>query len=541
GMSAVGTYTFQWTITNNPCTASTDQVNITRNGTPTTSNAGPDQTICSTTTSVTMAGNTPITGTGTWTKISGPAGGTITTPSSPTTTITGLTTGTYVYQWTISNPPCTNSTDQMSIIVNGTPTTANAGTDQSVCGLTATFAGNTPTTGTGAWAQVSGPGSSSFGSSSSATSTVTATVAGTYVYSWTISNSPCTASTDNVSITFVSSPTTADAGPDQSICTTSTTLAGNTITTGTGAWTFVSGPATPTIVTPSSPTSSVTGLSSFGTYVFQWTSSNAPCTSSNDQVNVVANSSFTPTITITITTGSNPSCSSQPVTFTASVTNGGSSPTYQWQVNGANVGTGASTFTTSTLVTGDVVTCILGSSDPCASPTSVTSAGITMTVNPTPSTPVITISGADLVSSSATGNQWYLDGVLIPGATGQTYTPVTNGTYTVVVTSSGCASGSSAGTVVTNVGIEEIDNVFGLTIYPNPNDGIFTVHFNSSKNQDFKLRLTNAIGQLVYTEDVKGTGGKLSVVIKVKDVQTGMYNLTLSSGDTEVIKKVVIH
>lgn len=164
-----------------------------------------------------------------------------------------------------------------------------------------------------------------------------------------------------------------------------------------------------------------------------------------------------------------------------------------------------------------------------------------MTVNPTPSTPVITISGADLVSSSATGNQWYLDGVLIPGATGQTYTPVTNGTYTVVVTSSGCASGSSAGTVVTNVGIEEIDNVFGLTIYPNPNDGIFTVHFNSSKNQDFKLRLTNAIGQLVYTEDVKGTGGKLSVVIKVKDVQTGMYNLTLSSGDTEVIKKVVIH
>ncbi|HLP13747.1 MAG TPA: T9SS type A sorting domain-containing protein [Flavobacteriales bacterium] len=541
GMSAVGTYVFTWTISNNPCIASSDNVSITRNGTPSTSNAGPDQTICATTTSVTMAGNTPTTGTGTWTKISGPAGGTITTPTSPTTTITALVAGTYVYQWTIANPPCTNSTDQMSIVVNSAPTTSNAGADQTVCGLTTTMAGNTPTTGSGVWAQVSGPGTSSFGSSTSPTSSVTATVAGTYVYSWTISNNPCTASTDNISITYVSSPTAANAGPDQTICTATATLAGNTITTGTGSWSFISGPSTPTIVTPSSPTSGITGMASLGTYVFQWNAANAPCPSSTDQVNIVVSASFAPGITISITTGTNPSCSSQPVTFTATVTSGGASPTYQWQVNGSNVGTGASTYTTSTLVTGDVVTCILGSSDPCASPSSVTSAGITMTVNPTPASPTITMSGADLVSSSATGNQWYLDGVLIPGATSQTYTPTANGTYTVVVTESGCSSPSSAGTFLNNVSIVEIDNVFGLTVYPNPNNGEFTVNFNGAMNKEFKLRLTNAIGQVVYTENLRGTGSKLSVVVKVKDVQTGMYNLTLTSEGTEVIKKVVIH
>ena len=74
--------------------------------------------------------------------------GTITTPGSATTTITGLTTaGTYVFQWSIANAPCTASTDQISVNVNPAPTVSNAGPDASVCGLVATLAGNTPTAG----------------------------------------------------------------------------------------------------------------------------------------------------------------------------------------------------------------------------------------------------------------------------------------------------------------------------------------------------------------------------------------------------------
>src|SRR5690606_34225839 len=38
--------------------------------------------------------------------------------------------------------------------------------------------------------------------------------------------------------------------------------------------------------------------------------------------------------------------------------------------------------------------------------------------------PTISTAGVDLVSSSTTGNQWYLDGNLIPSATNQTYYPV---------------------------------------------------------------------------------------------------------------------
>ena len=90
---------------------------------------------------------------------------------------------------------------------------------------------------------------------------------------------------------------------------------------------------------------------------------------------------------------------------------------------------------------------------------SAASAGTTVVVNPIPSTPTIGAGGpttfcaggsAVLTSSSATGNQWYKDGVAISGETSQTYSATTSGVYTVVTTSAeGCSSAASAGTAVT--------------------------------------------------------------------------------------------
>ena len=273
----VGANVFQWTISNAPCASSIDQVTITGVAAPTTANAGADQSVCST--NATLAGNTAIIGTGTWTLISG--AGTITTPTSPTSTVTGLGVGANVFQWTISNAPCASSIDQVTITGVAAPTTANAGADQSVCSTNATLAGNTAVVGTGTWTLISGSGTIT--TPSSPTSTVTALGVGANVFQWTISNAPCASSIDQVTITGVAAPTTANAGADQSVCSTNATLAGNTAIIGTGTWTLISGAGT--ITTPTSPTSTVTGLG-VGANVFQWTISNAPCASSIDQVTI---------------------------------------------------------------------------------------------------------------------------------------------------------------------------------------------------------------------------------------------------------------
>ncbi|WP_173003154.1 Ig-like domain-containing protein [Chitinophaga sp. SYP-B3965] len=287
-----GTYIFRWTITNTPCGSNFDEVQVVVNSLPIAAAAGNDQNLCNVT-STTFAGNAPPTGTtstGAWSKISGPAA-TITNAASPTSTVTGLTPGTYVFRWTIFNGTCTPTTDDVTIVVNALPTASNAGTDQSLCNVTAaTLGGNTPVAGTGVWTKVSGP-TATITNPANATTSVTGLTPGTYIFRWTISSGNCTASSDDVQVTIAANPTTANAGLDQTLCNvTSTTMAANAAASGTGQWFPISGPTTPVFTTPASPTTTVTGLVA-GTYEFVWVINNAPCAASTDNVKVVINAS----------------------------------------------------------------------------------------------------------------------------------------------------------------------------------------------------------------------------------------------------------
>jgi gliding motility-associated-like protein len=69
----------------------------------------------------------------------------------------------------------------------------------------------------------------------------------------------------------------------------------------------------------------------------------------------------------------------QPITFTATATNFGTQPVYQWKKNNVNVATGI-TFTTSSLANNDVITCVLTTNVPCTTNATVTSNSIKVTV-----------------------------------------------------------------------------------------------------------------------------------------------------------------
>lgn len=96
------------------------QVDVTVIPLPTQATTGANQSLCSVT-SATLTGNTPTVGTGTWTRVSGPNTPTISSPNSATTTVTGLTTGSYLFRWSISNGSCTASTSDVIITISTTP------------------------------------------------------------------------------------------------------------------------------------------------------------------------------------------------------------------------------------------------------------------------------------------------------------------------------------------------------------------------------------------------------------------------------------
>jgi len=105
-----------------------------------------------------------------------------------------------------------------------------------------------------------------------------------------------------------------------------------------------------------------------------------------------ASGSTTPTVnpTVAVSSGAGDTiCAGTFVVFTASGSNGGSSPVYQWSVNGTNVGFAIGSYSYFP-ADGDVVKVSLTSSIACAVPT-VVSNSLTMTVHAT-QTPVVTAS-----------------------------------------------------------------------------------------------------------------------------------------------------
>ncbi len=271
-----------WSVNNGgACGSSTASLSIVVTGTPSIANAGPNQTICVSSPTTTLAAITPTGGVGSWSVISG--GGSITTPSLTNSAVTGLPLGVNVLRWTLASAcPGTNSST-MSIKVDNLPSTAFAGTNQTICSTfpSATLTGSSPTLGVGSWSLVSGSGS--IVNSSLATTGVNGLGLGTNVFQWKITNGACI-STSTVSVLVNSPPTIANASVDQSVCVTTgtVTLAGNLPLIGTGSWSVMAGTAT--ITTPTLNISAVTSLTTAGTRTLRWTISNPGCPPSNDNM-----------------------------------------------------------------------------------------------------------------------------------------------------------------------------------------------------------------------------------------------------------------
>ncbi|MGL2987381.1 PKD domain-containing protein [Flavobacterium sp. RSSA_27] len=274
-----GIATFRYTIPAvGNCPASSDDVQVLIVSEPTLSDAGSDQNLCDAT-QFQLDGNVPFSGKGKWEILSGPATGTfLPNATDPKAIYSNASPGVYVFQWVITDFGC-NSTDQVRIENNQSPTNPNAGPDQlQVCGNSTTLGANPPSVGVGAWRQVSGPSTASFSSLILPNPTVSNLVPGIYVFEWSISNGTiCPIERDQVVITVFENPTQPDAGPNQQVCGNLpfVQLNANSITKGTGTWSISNGPNgsfansndPKTLFTPSGP----------GSYTLVWQAATPTC------------------------------------------------------------------------------------------------------------------------------------------------------------------------------------------------------------------------------------------------------------------------
>jgi PKD repeat protein len=454
--------------------------------------------------------NTGSTGTYSWTFAGGtPATSTVNNPSG----VTFTTAGTHAIAHTVTSAGC-SSTSNTTVTVFANPTAQATSTTSTACGAsTGTITIGATTGGTGPYTY------SVNGSGFTATTSYTGFGAGSYPVIVQDVNG-CQFSTTAV-ISNSTGPTAQAASVVNSTCGASNGVINlGTTTGGTGPYTFsVNGSAFTTTTTYS-------GLAAGSYTVIVKDAGGCMYTTT-----VTVGNNAGPTAIVTTTGNSN--CGGNDGTITLGTVTGGTGP-FTYSVDGS-----ASTTTTSyTGFAAGTYPVIVTDANGCTFSTTATVSN----TGTTPATPVITQSGSTLTSSSATGNQWYLDGNPIPGATGQTYTFTSNGTYTVIVTTGGCSSASSAPEVITNVGIGEAEyNPYGLLIYPNPNDGHFIVSFVSASYDNYKVEIVNALGQLIFRDDLKDFSGTYKKEMTVVEYGQGIYTISLTNSKNETVKKIVVY
>jgi hypothetical protein len=252
---------------------SSDSVIVTVIPAPSSAWVGADQTICSLNAS--LVGNNPTSGTGVWSVVLGT--GVIANPNAFSTSISGMSVGLNVVQWTISNGSCVSAA-QMNLYVSTPPTNANAGPNQNICGTNTLMAANTPVNGIGTWTIVSGTGT--IADVNDPNTAVTGISAGQLVLMWTIASGNCIS---NATVTINASPSApvANAGNDQQICT-GTSLLTALPSTSSGQWSLVSGNPV-TFSNSNSAQTIVSGLI-LGSYQFVWTTASSGCSNTDTMV-----------------------------------------------------------------------------------------------------------------------------------------------------------------------------------------------------------------------------------------------------------------
>lgn len=157
-------------------------------------------------------------------------------------------------------------------------------------------------------------------------------------------------------------------------------------------------------------------------------------------------------------------------------------------------------------------------------------------INPVPEASVTQI--GDTLTATTTGAtyQW-LDCnngyVAIAGAIHSTFVPMETGDYALAVTANGCTDTSACFNIII-IGVEE-KAVGNFALYPNPNNGKFTIALGTQQAQ-VDVLIMNLAGQTVWLETLKNQ----STIDLDLDLPSGVYlvSITTANSNKQVIKLV---
>lgn len=235
-----------------------------------------------------------------------------------------------------------------------------------------------------------------------------------------------------------------------------------------------------------------------------------------DRCLVKLNSCSAPT-TLGNIQGSTSVCAGESVTYT--ITDQNWAENYTWTKPASWTGssiTNSVTFTAG--ATGGNITVTATNQCGQISPAS------TLNINVTDINTAVTLSNNVLTSAQTAATWQWLDcnnnNQIIPGATGQSFTPTETGSYAVSITKNGCTETSDC-VEVDVIGIEEHGAANEVNVYPNPAQDVLTVQSTTDLN---RITLCDLSGKKV----IDRTALQLTTLrLDLSTVRPGVYILTV--------------
>jgi hypothetical protein len=158
-----------------------------------------------------------------------------------------------------------------------------------------------------------------------------------------------------------------------------------------------------------------------------------------------------------------------------------------------------------------------------------------------PAKPIITLSNTNtasptLTSNASSGNQWYLNGTAISGATNTTLAITQAGVYKVQVQVDDCISTFSDDQPLIVTAVEP-RTAHQLNVYPNPASEELIIALSGFElNKPVAIKVVDLLGREFH--HTTGKGGE-EVRIDVRHYQGGPYILLLTQGHTRITKQFI--
>ncbi|QQS31222.1 MAG: PDZ domain-containing protein [Sphingobacteriales bacterium] len=99
------------------------------------------------------------------------------------------------------------------------------------------------------------------------------------------------------------------------------------------------------------------------------------------------------------------------------------------------------------------------------------------------------------------------------------------------------ANNSDAKTITNQPEALGINN---LSLFPNPNQGQFTLSFDAASNQPTSVRISDLSGREIYREDITNIEGNYTKELDISSNSEGIYFLQIVQGDKILVKKLLL-